>query len=105
MRVSTTICALLVAAAPTISVGDELLHCGGSIISVESSVAQLLAKCGKPSSQQASTEDVRTHVAKGGSEKRGTTTTEIWRYDRGYTGAPMVVIIVDGKIQSIEKAQ
>ena len=104
MRVSTTICALLVA-TPTICVGDELLHCGGSIISVESSVAQLLAKCGKPSSQKASTEDVRTHVAKGGSEKRGTTTTEIWRYDRGSTGAPMVVTIVDGKIQSIEKAQ
>jgi hypothetical protein len=104
MRLSTAICALL-AAVPAISAGDEQFRCGGSIISVESSVAELLEKCGEPSSRQVSTEDVRAHVAKGGTQKLGTTTVETWRYDRSSRVASMIVTIADGKIQSIERGQ
>jgi hypothetical protein len=104
MRLSTAMCALLTA-APAISAGDESFRCGSSIVSVESSVAELLAKCGEPSSRQVSTEDVRTHVVKGGTEKIGTTTVETWRYDRGSRAPAMIVTVADGKIQSIEKRQ
>lgn len=104
MRLSTAICTVLLV-APAISAGDEQFRCGGSIISVESSVAELLQKCGEPSAREVSTEDVRAHVAKGGTEKLGTTTVEKWRYDRGSRGAPMIVTIADGKIQSIERGQ
>lgn len=104
MRLSTAICALLTV-APTISFGDELLRCGGSIVSVESSVAELLKKCGEPSSRRVSTEDIRARVAKGGTEKLGTTTVESWRYDRGSSATAMIVTIADGKIQSIEREQ
>lgn len=105
MRISTAICALLAVVAPAISVSDEQFRCGRSIISVESSVAELLQKCGEPSSRQVSTEDVRTRVAKGGTEKLGTTTVEIWRYDRGTSAAAMIVTVADGKIQSIERGK
>jgi len=103
MRLSTAICTLVVA-IPAVSTGDEQFRCGGSIISVESSVAELLRKCGEPTSRQVSTEDVRAHVVGGGTEKLGTTTVEKWRYDRG-SRAPMIVTIADGKIQSIESNQ
>ena len=104
MRLSTAFCAFLIA-LPATSVGDEQFRCGGSIISVESSVAELLQKCGEPSAREVSTEDIRAHVAKGGTEKLGTTTVEKWRYDRGSRSARMLVTIADGKIQSIEKGE
>ena len=104
MRLSTAICTFLTA-VPAVCAADAQFRCGGSIISVESSVAELLQKCGEPSAREVSTEDVRAHVARGGTEKLGTTTVEKWRYQRGSRAAPMVVTVADGKIQSIERAQ
>jgi hypothetical protein len=37
--------------------------------------------------------------------KSGETLIETWTYDRGSTASPMVVIIVDGRIKSIERKQ
>jgi hypothetical protein len=85
--------------APNIAACDEVFRCGSWLVSTELSVAELLQKCGEPSSRQVSTEDVRTHVAGGGTAKVGSTKTEIWRYER------MTVTIVDGKIQSIERGK
>lgn len=103
MRFGIASCALLAIAAPVFA-GDEVFRCGSSIISTELSVAELLAKCGEPSSRQVSTEDVRARVAGGGTQKVGTTTVEKWRYERS-RAVPMVVIIVDGKIQSIDRGE
>ena len=103
MRFGIAIWALLTA-APLVSAGDEVFRCGSSVISTELSVAELLEKCGEPSSRQVSTEDVRARVANGGSQKVGTTKVEIWRYERSRV-VPMVVTIADGRIQSIEKGQ
>jgi hypothetical protein len=33
----------------------------------------------------------------------GTVTREVWRYDRGSRAEAMVVTIVDGKIESMER--
>jgi len=95
-----TICALLVT-APGICMSDGFFRCGSWLVSADMSVAELLKKCGKASSQRVSTEDV---YAEGG-YKVGTTTIEIWRYDRGSRAAPMIVTIVDGQIQSIERGK
>jgi hypothetical protein len=86
---------------PRICFSDGFYRCGNSLVSADSSVAELLKKCGKPSSQRAVTEDVYSpdHV------KVGTTTTETWRYDRGTTAPPMIVTIIDGKIQSIDEGK
>lgn len=104
MKVTAAICALL-SITPNISAGDELFRCGSSLVSTELSVAELLQKCGEPSSRQVSTQDVRSHVVGGGTEKLGTTTTEVWRYGPGSVASGMIVTIVDGKIQSIERGK
>ncbi|HEV2227875.1 MAG TPA: DUF2845 domain-containing protein [Steroidobacteraceae bacterium] len=100
MRLITTICALFVL-VPGVSRSDEVFRCGSWLVSADVSVAELLKKCGKPFSQEVSTQDV--HNKHG--VKVGTSTTEIWRYDRGSQAAPMVVTIVDGQIQSIERGK
>jgi len=71
------------------------------LVSADMSVAELLEKCGEPSSQQISTEDDRNEYG----AKVGIWTTEIWRYDRGSSSAPMIVIIVNGQIRSIERGK
>ena len=100
MRVIITMCVLLVI-VPSVCMPDEFFRCGSWLVSADVSVVELLKKCGKPSSQEASTQDVRNEYG----VKVGTSTTEIWRYDRGSRAAPMVVTIVDGKIQSIERGK
>jgi Protein of unknown function (DUF2845) len=97
MKLVATICVLL-GTVPGVCFSDGFFRCGNSLVSADTSVADLLSKCGKPSSQQVSTSDVLSlHGV-----KVGTSTTEIWRYDRGPRAAPMIVTIVDGQIQSIE---
>jgi hypothetical protein len=100
MRFRTAICALLVI-VPSIGLSDESFRCGTWLVSADMSVADLLKKCGKPTSQEASTADVRNEHG----VKVGTSTTEIWRYERGSTAAPMIVTIVDGQIQDIERGK
>ena len=87
---------------PNIALCDETFRCGKWVVSTPLSVPELIEKCGEPSSRQVSTEDARAHVVGGGTQKVGTTTTEIWRYDRG---SKMIVTIVDGNIQSIERSK
>jgi len=94
------ICAFLLV-VPRICVSDGFFRCGNWLVSAESSVEELLQKCGKPSSQQVSTEDVYAETG----YKMGTRTIEILRYDRGTAAPPMIVTIVDGRIESIQRGK
>jgi hypothetical protein len=89
---------VLLLLAPVGATADGYFRCGNSLVSADVSVVELVKKCGEPTSRQVSTEDVHNHEG----YKIGTTTTEVWRYDRGSRAAPMIVTIVDGKIRSIE---
>lgn len=102
MKLAATICVLVTMATPKMAACDEQFRCGSWLVSSQTSVTELLQKCGEPSSRQVSSEEARAHVAGGGTQKVGTTTTEIWRYDRG---TKMIVTIVDGTIQSIERGK
>jgi hypothetical protein len=97
MKRTAATCVLLIL-APAICGADGFFRCGNWLVSADLSVAELVKKCGVPSSKESSTEDV--HIFNG--EKVGTSTTEVWRYDRGSRAAPMVVTIVDGQIRSIK---
>jgi hypothetical protein len=82
----------------------ETFRCGQWIIDDETSLPDLVHKCGQPSKRESHTEDVRApNVYTGGHEKVGETVIETWTYDRGSRASPMVVTIVDGKIKSIER--
>ena len=92
---------MLAVVAPRIGVSDETFRCGNWLVSADISVAELLRKCGKPSSQEVSSEDVLNAYG----VKVGTSKTEVWRYDRGSRAAAMIVTIVDGQIRSMERGK
>jgi len=84
----------------------ETFRCGKWIIDLEMTPNELINKCGPPTSHESRTEDVKARNRNNGLLiKTGETTTETWTWDRGSQAAPMVVIIVDGKIKSIERLE
>ena len=97
---------LVLAAAlllPVAASADETFRCGKWIASSAMTVAELTEKCGEPTSRESKTEDVKARNNNVGlMMKVGETTVETWTYERGANPA-MVVIIVDGKIKSIDR--
>ena len=82
----------------------ETFRCGKWIIDDDTTRADLLHKCGEPTSRESRVEDVRSpNQYTGGNMKVGETVIETWIYHRGTGAAPMVVTIVDGKIKTIER--
>jgi Protein of unknown function (DUF2845) len=93
-------CALLaMVTVPTIGSSDDLIRCGSGIVSTGMSGAELIVRCGQPSYQSVSTQDLRDEYG----TKVGTLTTEIWRYDGHSTAPAMTVTVVDGEVQGIER--
>jgi hypothetical protein len=72
----------------SVAANAETFRCGQRIASPEVSVEQV---------------DVYGHSANGGRIKTGTSVVETLTFDRGNTAAAMVVIVVDGKIKSMER--
>lgn len=92
------ILSLLLLLVPSTGICDGYFRCGSWLVSSETSVSELLRKCGEPSSKKVSIQDA--HGLYG--QKTGTTRVETWRYDRGSRAAAMIVKVVDGKIESIQ---
>jgi len=84
---------------------SETFRCGQWIASPDMPVAELLEKCGEPTSKTVETVDVYARTAAGGRIKTGTSVVETWTYDRGSQAFDMVVTIVDGKIKSMERGE
>jgi|HigsolmetaAR202D_1030399.scaffolds.fasta_scaffold01955_7 uncharacterized lipoprotein NlpE involved in copper resistance len=83
----------------------ESMRCDQWVVDETATLEELVDKCGPPTSKTLRTEDVTTHdEATGKDEKVGTKTVERWLYRR-MRSEPMVVHVVDGKIQSIERLQ
>jgi hypothetical protein len=81
----------------------ETFRCGQWIASKDMSVAELLEKCGEPTTKSVRYEDIFAKSAGGGTNRIGVSTIETWTYDRGSQSFAMVVTIVDGKIKSMER--
>lgn len=81
---------------------DDEVRCGNYIVSSDMTPAEILQKCGEPTSKKETESDVRAANAGRGTRKVGVTHTEVWTYDRGYGSFPLVVTIVDGKVKSID---
>jgi len=82
----------------------ETFRCGKWIIDDETTLEDLVRKCGEPTTRDTRVEDVRApNVYTGGRDKVGETVIETWVYDRGTGASPMVVTIVDGRIRKIER--
>jgi hypothetical protein len=97
-----TIAAVL--AAPAIG-HSETLRCGTWVVDDQASLAELAQKCGEPVDKESKTEEIRRpNEHNSGTQAVGTTTTERWYYQRSPRALRMVVVIQDGKIKSIDKA-
>lgn len=95
---------LFVMTAPLPAMSDSM-RCGQWIVDERSSVAELIEKCGAPQGKDRRTEDVMAINPAGHPVKTGTTTTEYWYYQRSSRSLPMVVMIVDGNLKSIERRE
>ena len=84
----------------------ESMRCGQFIVNETTSLAELLTKCGEPTSKETSSEDVHARNPDTGfTRKIGTRITERWRYQRSNRALPMTVTIVDGKVVRLERTE
>ena len=101
----TRLLALLAVLLP-LAAGAESFRCGKWIVTDQTTVDELVHKCGPPTTHESKTEDVKVRNRNNGlMVKMGETTTERWVYERGSRAAAMVVTIVDGKIKTIERLE
>lgn len=100
LRLQLALTAALLAALPAHA---ETFRCGQWIATKDMSVAELLERCGEPTTRSVRQEDIFARGAGGGTHRIGTSTIETWTYDRGSQSFAMIVTIVDGKIKSMER--
>jgi hypothetical protein len=83
---------------------DEAFRCGTWVITSELTVGEIISRCGPPASRTSRSEDVRVRNRNTGRMmKAGQTVTETLTWDRGTRAAAMLVTVVDGTVQSIER--
>lgn len=81
------------------------MRCGKWVVSDSVTVDELLNKCGQPQSRDVTKDDAYLTNVNGRRVKTGkVTVTERWIYRNSTRSLPMVVIIVDGKIASLTRA-
>lgn len=84
----------------------DSMRCGKWVVSESVSVGELLSKCGEPQSRDVTKDDVYMTGANGMRVKTGKqTVTERWVYQKSSRSLPMIVVIVDGKIMSLSRAE
>ncbi|MFO7277276.1 MAG: DUF2845 domain-containing protein [Pseudomonadota bacterium] len=100
MRVRTFLLAVaLVCGAPYAH--GETLRCGSVLIERGAMRAYVLAKCGEPTSRSEISEPVRARRANGTTYVIGTTTREVWHYERGYGKLPATLTFSEGVLKEI----
>lgn len=83
----------------------DSMRCGKWVVSESVTVGELLSKCGEPQSRDITTDDVYITNANGMRVKTGRqTVTERWIYRNSSRSLPMAVVIMDGKIVSLTRA-
>lgn len=91
-------------AAPDVA-GADSMRCGKWVVSESSTVDELISKCGQPKSLEVTKDDVYMTNVNGMRVKTGdTTVTERWIYQPSPRALPMSVLVVDGKVVSLMRA-
>jgi hypothetical protein len=93
---------ILAVVFPYTSATAETLRCGSYLIQEGDDAFSVIDKCGAPTNRTTITEPVYASAADGGTYPTGAVaTSELWRYDRGPGSFPVLIKIVDGRVQSI----
>lgn len=80
----------------------DTLRCGSALVSTGDAAAYVREKCGPPDAKQTVTEPVMARRRNGYAYQVGTTTQEIWRYERGYGKFPAVLTFEGGVLKKLE---
>jgi hypothetical protein len=96
--------AAMIAVAPGMSLGDTF-RCGNLLVSEQSSIAEIIARCGAPTSKESSEVRPTARNKNGTLRQLPVIRTEVWTFDRGKDAFPMRVTIVDGKVTAVEIAR
>ncbi|HUQ11522.1 MAG TPA: DUF2845 domain-containing protein [Steroidobacteraceae bacterium] len=98
--------AFVVMSCVAITARADNFRCGKWIVNESLLPTELVAKCGEPDSREQRTEDVYARNVGGGTYRTGAVSViETWIFKRGTGAAPMVVTIIDGKIESIKRQE
>ena len=87
------IVAALIASSPAFS---ETLRCGSSLVQPGVTVGFVQEKCGPPKSRETFSEPVMARRANGTAYEVGTTSKEVWRYQRGNGSFPALLTFEGG---------
>lgn len=96
---------LAIAASATDVASADSMRCGKWVVSESVTLDELVNKCGQPVSRDVSRDEIYITNVNGMRVKTGNfTVTERWIYQRTPGKLPMAVVIVDGKIVSLTRA-
>jgi hypothetical protein len=96
--------AALVIVTPGVSPGDTF-RCGNRLVSEQSSISEIISRCGAPTSKEASEVHPTIRNKNGSVVRLPPVRTEVWTYRRESGALPMRVTIVDGKVKAVEIAK
>jgi hypothetical protein len=80
----------------------DTLRCGSSLISEGAAQVYVREKCGEPNSKMDVTEPVMARRPDGFAYQVGTTTQEIWRYQRAPGKFPAVLTFEGGVLKKLD---
>jgi hypothetical protein len=98
MKVALAIAALLIA-GPACA---QTLRCGSALISEGDTQGYVREKCGEPDSKETYTEPVRALRPNGTSYEVGTTSKDVWRYQRARGSFPALLTFEKGVLTKLE---
>lgn len=98
------VCFLSLAGAMSTATADSM-RCGKWVVNESATVDELLSKCGQPQSRDITQEDTYTINPRGARVKTGgITVKERWIYKPSSGTLPMQVLVVDGRVMSLTRA-
>lgn len=98
-------CVMALLAAASAPASADSMRCGKWVVNESVTVDELVSKCGQPRSKDITKDDVYATNMNGMRVKTDrVTVTERWIYQPSRRSLPMVVVIVDGRIVSLTRA-
>jgi hypothetical protein len=80
----------------------DTLRCGSALIKEGDTQGYVQEKCGEPQSKQTYTEPVMARRVDGTAYEVGTTSKDVWRYQRGSGSFPAVLTFEKGVLKKLE---
>ena len=94
--------AFAVAACLALPAAADTMRCGSSLIAEGATQGEVLQKCGEPDSRAEISEPIRARRQNGSTYIVGTTTQQIWRYQRRSGQFPANLTFESGVLKKLE---